>query len=439
LKFGKRFMPFAPDSTIHRLSAPLVLACGVLSTMPMLKAGDIQILELLQAARLPVTLLLFIYSGWRIHRQGLWREHGRNYLAFLAISLALAIVSLRLEFFPPPDFSLLKQPLFISIARIGELFLAMYFMLAIAATLRTHPTLMRLSMDVYWICGAVSAVLSLASAALMKLTGVGTYFVYGEDLRVRGFFNEAGPYGIFLVSVALVLLLRARIFPDGPDGLRLVRHLSLGVVLVTLIQSSSKAGFFAVAGLCGLAGLVVARPRQRIALLAAFAVVCGLTWTLLGTQLLNYASDYSDFEGAVASRPDDPGLIMGRIMATILVPRMISAHPISGIGIGNYSLMRNDPSYLQGLPAVAEWDLPGLGLAGLTAELGIPLALYLVFLFLRPVRHVKQSKSPWILLMTAAFQPMAVLLGVNLNFFYPWLTTAFVLALLPPHSQSAVF
>ncbi len=427
-------MPIAPDSTIHRLSAPWVLACCLLSTMPMLKAGDVQILELVQAARLPLTLLLFIYSGWRIHRQGLWREHGRSYLAFLAIALAFAIVSLRLEFFPPPDFSLLKQPLFISIARIGELFLAIYFMLAIAATLRARPTLMRLSMDAYWICGAVSAVLSLASAALMKLAGVSTYFVYGEDLRVRGFFNEAGPYGIFLVSVACVLLLRARVFPHG---LRLARRLALGVVLATLIQSSSKAGFLAVAALCGLVGLVVATRRQRIALLAGFAVVCGLTWMLVGTQLLNYAINYSDFEGAVASRPDDPGLIMGRIMATILVPRMISAHPVSGIGIGNYSLMRNDPSYLQGLPAVAEWDLPGLGLAGLTAELGIPLALFLVVLLLRPVQQVKQSKSSWILLMTAAFQPLAVLLGVNLNFFYPWLTTAFVLALLPPRSPSA--
>jgi hypothetical protein len=77
-----------------------------------------------------------------------------------------------------------------------------------------------------------------------------------------------------------------------------------------------------------------------------------------------------------------------------------------------------------------------VGLAGLTAELGIPLALFLVFLLLRPLKQVKQSRLPWILLMTAAFQPLAVLLGVNLNFFYPWLTTAFVLALLPPRRHS---
>jgi hypothetical protein len=30
--------------------------------------------------------------------------------------------------------------------------------------------------------------------------------------------------------------------------------------------------------------------------------------------------------------------------------------------------------------------------------------------------------------MAAAFQPLSFLLGVNLNFFYPWLVTALALA-----------
>ena len=111
-----------------------------------------------------------------------------------------------------------------------------------------------------------------------------------------------------------------------------------------------------------------------------------------------------------------------------MVPRMIAAHPIGGIGLGNYSLMRNDPEYLQGLPAVDEWDLTGMGLVGAMAELGIPLALWLFATLLRPLRIARQRKAAPVIAMAAAFQPLSFLLGVNLNFFYPWLVTALALA-----------
>jgi O-antigen ligase len=290
-------------------------------------------------------------------------------------------------------------------------------------------------MDLYWMVGAFSALLSLISAVLLRAGIVNLYFVYGDDLRVRGFFNEAGPYGIFLVSVILVLLLRAHHFPKG---IRLLRNLSLVLALLALFQSSSKAGFFAAAALCGAVGITAARNRQRMALISGCAVAGLVVWVMLGPQILNYVSDYSGFEDALTERGDDPSLIMGRIVGAILVPRMIAEHPVSGIGIGNYSLMRNDPFYLQGLPAVTEWDLPGLGLIGMTAELGIPLTVFLLVLLLRPLLQARKCKAPWVLLAVAAFQPIAVLVGVNANFFYPWLMSAFALSLLPPVSPRSV-
>ena len=47
----------------------------------------------------------------------------------------------------------------------------------------------------------------------------------------------------------------------------------------------------------------------------------------------------------------------GRLGGAVLVPRMIADHPWTGIGLGNYPLMRNDPHYLQGLPTNDAWDL----------------------------------------------------------------------------------
>ena len=122
---------------------------------------------------------------------------------------------------------------------------------------------------------------------------------------------------------------------------------------------------------------------------------------------------------------------MGRLAAFVIVPQMIAAHPLVGIGVGNYSLMRNDPDYLQGLPAVDDWDLAGMGLLGSTAEFGIPLTLFLLALLLRPSIRAGRRKSPAIVAVAAALLPLAFLLGVNLNFFYPWLVAAFVLSLEP--------
>jgi hypothetical protein len=122
---------------------------------------------------------------------------------------------------------------------------------------------------------------------------------------------------------------------------------------------------------------------------------------------------------------------MGRIVGAIIVPRMIAAHPLAGIGIGNYSLMRNDPEYLQGLPTVTDWDLPGLGLAGSSAELGIPLTVFLLAMLFKPLRQARRAASPVAVMLAASFQPIATLAGVNLNFFYPWLITALALSAVP--------
>src|SRR5207248_6892536 len=118
--------------------------------------------------------------------------------------------------------------------------------------------------------------------------------------------------------------------------------------------------------------------RLRMMLLGLVPVLALMGIFLLRARINSYTRLYSNFAEALVVRPEDPNLVMGRISGTLIVPRMIGVHPVLGIGLGNYSLMRNDPDYLQGLPSVEKWDLPGLGLVGSTAELGIPLTLFLL-------------------------------------------------------------
>ncbi len=416
---------------ISRHGMPAVWAAlfALLSAAPVLKIADIQAVEWLQLIWLCQAAPVFIYRGMRVPRSGLWRRYGSGYAIFLLACIALAALSLRLEFYTPPDVSLLKQPFILSLSRIFEFFLAVFFMLKLAQEMRANPRTFRIALNAYIAVGTLSAVLSIIGWFAVKIAGISFFTVYGYEDRVRGFFNEGGPYGVFLVSVALMLLLRRRVFGAAFPFLH---NVTLGLLLFALVLSGSKAGLLAAIGLLGLGLLFAGNKWQKCALVAG-GVLAGLIFlTLFQGKLLGYAYAYMDMDEAIAYRPDDPSLIMGRIAAASIVPKMLSAHPLLGIGPGNYSLMRNDPEYLQGLPPVDDWDLPGMGLFGAAAEFGIPLTLFFAFLLVRPLASAVRERAPAAIAVAAGFQPVAFLLGVNLNFFYPWLVAGFVMALVKP-------
>jgi O-Antigen ligase len=417
----------SPVRESHLLPVSLLFIFIALSTAPGLKIGDVQVLELVQALRVLVVLCFFLACGLRIPGSGVWRRYAVPYCLFLAACLVLALVSLRLAFYPPPDVSFLKYPFVVSLSRLFELAIAVYFMTAVADTLSLRPRLIPLSLDVFGFVGAFSALVSVISFLLSTMAGISLVFVYSADHRVRGFFNEGGPYGLFLVSVILLLVLRLRLFPP--------RHRSLyfgavGLSLLTLFLSQSRAALVALVALYGVS-VIASHGRRRLILLAVLPVLCVTSLLLLRARFNSYNSLYSNFEQALFFHSDDPNLVMGRISAALIVPRMLASHPVLGIGIGNYSLMRNDPDYLQGLPSADKWDLPGLGLLGSTAEFGIPLTIFFFVLLVKPLWQGTRKRVRLIVVLTAAFQPLATLFGVNLNFFYPWLVTGLILPLIP--------
>jgi hypothetical protein len=106
---------------------------------------------------------------------------------------------------------------------------------------------------------------------------------------------------------------------------------------------------------------------------------------------------------------------------------MIASHPMTGIGIGNYSLMRNDPHYLGSLPTITDAeDLPAIGIPGIAAEMGIPTTIWLLILLFKPYWVCRKKAS--IIGVAAIFQPIAHFFGVQLTFFYPWFVSACALA-----------
>ena len=420
---------------IHELPATWLLILIVLSACPELRLGDLQIIEMVQTARVVVVVFLLASIGLRFPFAGVWRQYGRPYIWLLGGSFLLAIAALRLPFYPPPSqTSVLKTPFVLSMSRLFELALVIYCMLAIADTLQQNPRLIRFSLNAYVAAGSVAAVLSICSFAIFVAMGTDTYFINGLDHRARGFFNEGGPFGLFLVSVVLVLLMKRRLEGSWTAAGRL----AFVVLGLAILLSESKAGLLA-AILCGVASLLTPNLRRRTLTLSLIPVGLLCFFGAFERTLGNYKDNFERFDESAFFRPNDRNLVMGRIIGAFIIPRMIAAHPVLGIGIGNYSLMRNDPDYLQGLPAVDDWDLPGLGLVSDAAELGIPMTLFLLWILIRLPWKAKNQRAPAILVAAAAFQPVSLLLGINLNFFYPWLVTAFALAVLAQHRRRKSF
>ena len=422
-----------PGYEIHRLSGYWLVPLALLSAAPELRIFDVQVVEVLQLARVALVALLVARCGFRLPVEGVWVRFGRGYLFFFATSFVLALAALRLPMFTPPDLSILKGPLVISVARLLELLLDVYLMLAVADSLVRDRVLLRKSLDVYVGIAVGSAVLSIAAYIVLAISGQYLLFVYAPADRVRGFFNEGGPYGVYLVSALLLAGLRVRLFRPARRWMLVP---AVAVLLVALLLSASKAGILTLIACC-LSSTLALSLRRRLALATVLLGLAAAFVFGFQSRFQAYLRDITNFDEAVLDRPDDINLIMGRVVAVLIIPRMIDAHPLTGIGIGNYSLMRNDPDYLQGLPVVADWDLPGLGLVSVAAELGIPLAMYLVGLLLKPALLSYRRKAAAALLAASTFQPCAALVGVNLNFFYPWLVTGFVLAVLIERPDNA--
>jgi len=404
----------------------LLLAVCVLAAMPTVRLGDVQLLELFLLLHVSYLSICFILGGFRLYLQKATRALVAGHLVFAIAAVALAAASLRLNFYPPHDISFLKSPLLLSAARIAEVSLGAFYMVYLSASFQVDPDGRSYAMAVYFWSGVASAAYSLISYPVLFAAGI-NLGAYVPGFRARGFFNEGGPYGLYLVGVMLVGLL---LHEDRTLSLKRIGCGSL-VLAAAFLLSQSKAAFMGCLLLFALYLVLTGTIRRKL-LLSAVAVLfvyVVVTQTPVVPQLVGYYDSYellADFGASVDEGAY--GGFGGRLGGAVLVPRMIEAHPWTGIGMGNYPLVRNDPRYLRGLPTNDTWDLPGVGLISYAAELGLPLFLAMMLLLFVPAWLTRKASA--LLFIAGLYQPMAHAFGVQLNFYYPWICSAFVLGAL---------
>jgi hypothetical protein len=401
------------------------LVC-TLSVTVILKIGQIQYLELVMAADLFVILAMFAGLHFQVRVFRPFLSIAKSYGIFLVLTLALALIALRQDFFPFND-NPFKQPLVITVSRMAELFLDVFYMLYLASLYREDERLGIFGAKVYYWMGILSGIYAIATFPLNYLfkLDLGTA---GEAHRLRGFNNEGGPYGTYLITVCALTMV---MYHKGWMSRRQMRW-SMALLLFCMAGSQSKAAFFGLAVTGMLYLMWMMRGWRRWTLVAAasacFAVVGALVNIPAQIAVYEQASDLYQKESNL--KAEDANFVMGRVSGAILAPRMIAAHPLLGIGWGNYPLVRDDPQYRQGTAfLLGDVDSPSLGPIDYIVELGFPLWIYLTWISIKPIYLLRLNEAnPWILCM-AAMQPISNWFGAHLNITYPWVVLGLALGL----------
>ncbi len=412
----------------------LAAVVGLLAILPAftnLRIGSLQPEDFALLLLLGFCVAKFLCSGFSLRIAAGLRGLFKSYSLLLLLLFVLSVLSTRLSFFPLLEVSFLKRPVLFSLSKLLQFAAVVYAFLWLTNVLMTEKKLLARAMSAYWLTGLACcfyAIVCYFAVAIGHLEPsptslLGAYANEAGVARARGFFNEGGPFGIYIASVFTVGLLRRHTM-----GRRLGKA-SSAVLLLAFFLSASKAGFFAAAFLFLYSVLSAASlARKASYLILSIALFWGVAVSLnFGEQLYGYVYSFENIGEQVASRGADLNLVAGRVSALYIVPRMIAAHPVTGIGFGNYPLMRNDPRYLGILPAIPQIeDVPGIGIPGIAAEIGIPATLWLMLLLFTPPWLSRKQAS--ILGIAAVFQPLAHTFAVQLTFFYPWFVSACAIA-----------
>jgi hypothetical protein len=411
----------------------VVMGLCFLSPLTDVKIGDVQTVELFCVGCLVAATAIFHRNGWSFRTDGNIASLIRHYALFLMLTVLLAFVSLRLPTFPLPDTGFLKTAPFLSLSRCVQMAAAMGSIALLGLAFTERTSLISLAAQCYVYAGLIEAAYGLISwlALFGHVTLGGASMI--DFARAKGFFAEGGPFGVYLVSVILVSFFRYRILQNCSW---LSFWLQMILLVVTFLASWSKAGILLIVVLAFYYSIITSRVKYVLVLTLLISPL--VIYTDILQALVSYVVGFLDFDNLIAEHADDPSFAYGRIMASILVPIIIAHEPLLGIGFGNYSIERNNPTYIGGLPLADQWDLPGLGLFGYAAELGLPLLIYLCWIIWRPVRVAQKERAPKLVLLLASYQMFAQVIGVQITFVYPWIVSALAIGYaVTPRSQAS--
>lgn len=210
---------------------------------------------------------------------------------------------------------------------------------------------------------AIAMVASLAFASLYVIREWQVYHSVYAGLRASGITGDSNYF-----SASAVIALPIAYFLASKEESRLVRLFSVGSLLVILVATMLAASRGGLIGLGVAATFIAIRSRRRV--LALLAIASGLTLFLV------FAPN-SPLDRFLNPGYGDRLAVDARMAAWTAGARMIQAHPMYGVGVGNFKAMM--PQFAG--PEIDYAEIAHNTYIEMAAEMGIPgLLLFLSLL-----------------------------------------------------------
>lgn len=254
-----------------------------------------------------------------------------------------------------------------------------------------------------------------------------TYFVYGRIPRLRGWYVEAGPYGLMLSFVFCLTF-----FYDFKRNV-LIRTI---FIFTIIFAAKSKAGtMFILVWYLTLYSKIIYKTAKEYSFIF---ILLGALFSGFVLYKISYQYVYAieNVQREMKERPTDVNLVMGRIAGLFIFPDMLLNNPIFGIGLGNYPLIRNNPEYLGFIPKSPPGKTDAHGFGGLLQILvdgGV--FMFSLFVLLVVALYKKICTINNLRYFLFAFLYLFIF-GVQIYFLYPWILFGFLIATLNSYEVS---
>ena len=364
------------------------------------------------------------------------------FLGFFILLLSKTLVqNFFTTFYINAALPLLKQPYILNVSRFAELYCCVIFSFLVAFYFKkmSGPKVLQLleftlKIQIYVLGLFFCCLYFLYRVRILSLVGENGFLVYdstpaaGEvSFRLRGFFNEGGPFGLFYAYLFIVydwVLMRRK------------RSDLIGKLLIVfiIVLAASKAGYSLIIIFLAFKAYNLSNKSRyaiilkKVVLPIVFAGAFFLLYMVASVYIER--SDYIKQVGIDLKSSDatDPNSVMGRVSGMTIAPNIIQHNYAIGIGLGNYPLVRNNPLYRAYFPEVSvdNWDSAGLGgLVDLVMDGGFLFFSLFLFIFYKLYKQVKKTDKGLYPLLASFILPF--FFGVQLYFLYPWFSLGLII------------
>lgn len=253
---------------------------------------------------------------------------------------------------------------------------------------------------------------------IAELLGFSVLNISYGNARLRGFYVEGGPFGLMCAAFTLLSIYRKR------------RKIEVITLLLCTICSQSKAGISCLCAYFAIMTIlkIYAKKKYRKYLFLGCIIITPLfiyIFLHIADMYISAVKDVDLLIRYVNANPDDYSATAGRIPATFILYEMFCKHPLIGIGLGNYPILRNIDDYRSFFPKIPLYDASGYGgFIDIINQFGLIGISIWIFFLIKLFRH--STDKTYIILFC-----LPLIFGVQFTFLYPW----FMIAIHIQHNQ----